>query len=572
MAMKRLLSYFIFTLTIISCSSEMHDPECVSGKIPLFTLSPSFSVYISSGQIDRIWMKNGSECGFSVDLSLGDTTFRMLGNNRKNTSIVLEGGAVSETWECRYSFLGQSGTWFEYDYDDSAWETGEGPFGTDGTVQEPWSSPKLYIRRYFDNCADYMDAALYMDYCLNGTADIYINGRFVKVISGNGKLQRAELARNASDFIRSGRNIIAAEVSHESGQSAPVFDFGLEINRSDNYGKAELKGISANAGMSEFHFDCGSAEAVLSFIAPGSNFGCHPVNYFHIQVSDIEGCRNDMNLEICFDLHYVTDSICLGNIGNVGKTYICSNSGAELFSPPSHKDIWGKLYIGIASDNCDLSAGNGIIRLGISEPNTENLDVIGYVGYDEEYIMQLFGNNIRPAWNHDGKTYIGDIIRQDIGRFDSIVENCDKENDASLRLLKSGLRLGMDADRNLLYVTDKFLNRMTEISGIADTLAANGETELLEGLMNPIFMYAESELWDARFCPPDIGYYPFAMHRITDDSDYIGITSKALGIIADIDSLAGNGNYSKRHKDIIKEWEDFIKRLNGSAWHCPHSL
>ena len=98
------------------------------------------------------------------------------------------------------------------------------------------------------------------------------------------------------------------------------------------------------------------------------------------------------------------------------------------------------------------------------------------------------------------------------------------------------------------------------ISGIADTLARSGEWKLLEGLMNPILMYAESGRWNAPFCPPDVGAYPYAMHRITEDMDYEWITQKALDIVADIDSLAGNADYSDKYEKTLDKWRNYIKQ------------
>lgn len=178
---------------------------------------------------------------------------------------------------------------------------------------------------------------------------------------------------------------------------------------------------------------------------------------------------------------------------------------------------------------------------------------IFYIGYDDGRVTQLFGRKILPIWKRDMSTEIADIIS-----YSDIMKPA--KGPVDLRIKKAKLNLSRDENGNLIYVTCYYVNRMTEIAGFADTLALFGERDLLEGLINPILMYAESELWNAPFCPPDIGAYPLIMHRISDDTNYNWITKKGLDIIANIDSLAGNKNYSQSHKKVIKQWENYINR------------
>lgn len=186
-------------------------------------------------------------------------------------------------------------------------------------------------------------------------------------------------------------------------------------------------------------------------------------------------------------------------------------------------------------------------------PLKQNKGSVFYMGYDDETVVQLFGRNILPIWKKNNNDDIDEIVSKSNYRNPA-------RGPVDLRIKKAKLNLSQDKDGNLIYVTCYYVNRMTEIAGFADTLAMYGERELLEGLMNPILFYAESDLWNAPFCPPDIGAYPLVMHRISDDMNYEWITSKALDIIADIDSLADNNRYSQKHINVIDQWKDYLKR------------
>lgn len=185
--------------------------------------------------------------------------------------------------------------------------------------------------------------------------------------------------------------------------------------------------------------------------------------------------------------------------------------------------------------------------------NEQDESGVFYMGYDDERVVQLFGRNILPIWKKNNDDVISDIVSE------KNLRNPAK-GPVDLRIKKAKLNLSQDEDGNLIYVTCYYVNRMTEIADLADTLAMYGERELLEGLMNPILFYAETDLWNAPYCPPDIGAYPLVMHRISDDMNYDWITSKALDIIADIDSLADNNRYSQKHINVIEQWTNYLKR------------
>lgn len=79
-------------------------------------------------------------------------------------------------WKCRYSFLTPSSSWVRLDYDDSLWESGNGPFGTDERCATKWSSKNLFIRYYF--CSDSRDSLNYtmLKKHTYTSSKVYLNG------------------------------------------------------------------------------------------------------------------------------------------------------------------------------------------------------------------------------------------------------------------------------------------------------------------------------------------------------------------------------------------------------------
>lgn len=260
------------------------------------------------------------------------------------------------------------------------------------------------------------------------------------------------------------------------------------------------KAIYANAGESRIIWQCGEHEVTLSFIAPSKNYGCYPVNYLLSQVKDRNGdkCIASLMIEIRPDT--------------------------------------------LLSD---------CLHYGFLPTNDKNSSLF-FLAYSCKDLVQLWGKIVLPYW----KNHFSDSVLDLVNSKDIL---SPASGTVGLRLMKAKLNLSKTIYGELICVTYPYINRMTQMSSLIDTLAFYGEKELLEGIMNPLLYYSESNLWNAPFCPPDIGAYPLIMHRISDDEDYVWVTNKALETISIIDSLAHNRNYSRKHIAVINKWRKFIE-------------
>ncbi len=298
-------------------------------------------------------------------------------------------------------------------------------------------------------------------------------------------------------------NNLSSVLLNDSSQFSFSASIEIKGNRYGLIGRTKIiqpKAVYANAGESRIIWQCGEYEVTLSFIAPSKNYGCYPVNYLLSQVKDRNGdkCMSSLMIEI--------------------------DPGALL-------------------SDC--------IHYGFL-PTNDKYSSLFFLAYSSKDLVQLWGKIVLPYWK---KNYSDSVL--------DLVNSKDILSPASgsvgLRLMKAKLNLSKTKHGELICVTYPYVNRMTQMSNLIDTLALYGEKELLEGIMNPLLFYSESELWNAPYCPPDIGAYPMIMHRISDDEDYVWVTNKAIETILIIDSLAHNRNYSRKHKVILNKWREFVE-------------
>ncbi|MCS7310791.1 MAG: beta-galactosidase, partial [Armatimonadetes bacterium] len=121
----------------------------------------------------------------------------------------------------RYTTTPPSEGWFLPDFDDSAWQEGEGGFGTPGTpgavVRTLWSGKDIWIRRRFHlNQVDFQHLALLLHH--DEDAEIYVNGKLVARVTGYLTGYAEHLATEAlRQALRAGENVIAVRCRQTVG-------------------------------------------------------------------------------------------------------------------------------------------------------------------------------------------------------------------------------------------------------------------------------------------------------------------------------------------------------------------
>jgi len=134
----------------------------------------------------------------------------------KIKTLVPNAQEASQTWS--YTTDGAQGgqKWFAEDFDDSAWEKGQGGFGAlnafEASVKTALKKKDLWIRRTMELSAE--DIArpeqLYFDVFHDQDVEIYINGILACNLKGADNYVLSPLAPQATKALRAGKNWIAA--------------------------------------------------------------------------------------------------------------------------------------------------------------------------------------------------------------------------------------------------------------------------------------------------------------------------------------------------------------------------
>jgi len=131
--------------------------------------------------------------------------------------------------EWRYTTAQPAEGWQNPGFDDSAWQSGPGGFGVEGTtgavVKTTWDSPDIYLRRSFD-LSNMPTGKIYLVIHHDEDAQVYLNGQWIakreKHLTSYITIPVDEEARKA---LKIGSNILAVHCHQTGGKQ--YIDAGL---------------------------------------------------------------------------------------------------------------------------------------------------------------------------------------------------------------------------------------------------------------------------------------------------------------------------------------------------------
>jgi beta-galactosidase/beta-glucuronidase len=142
-------------------------------------------------------------------------------------TIVLTSQREGQSW--RYTTSQPGDGWQQKDFDDSAWQKGQGGFGTKGTpgaiVRTEWDSSDIWLRRTFELKDDEL-SRLQLLIHHDEDAEVYINGKLITKLQGytTGYI-RTTIGDKASKALKAGSNCLAIHCHQTTG--GQYIDAGL---------------------------------------------------------------------------------------------------------------------------------------------------------------------------------------------------------------------------------------------------------------------------------------------------------------------------------------------------------
>lgn len=303
---------------------------------------------------------------------------------------------------------------------------------------------------------------------------------------------------------------------------------------------ADISAVSA-----AYHFENEKAGLTIRFTSPllpdDPVLLSRPCTYIDFQVDRKTGADVRIDLWISSDLvqrqkdeliggSYQTRDFRYAYFGRAASQPLC-HSGDSLTID------WGFAYLASDEDRACMSydSANGQIGAAIMMGRSaENAGLV--IAYDDQVSVNYFGQWRKAYWTSEYGNIL-EAIGASLADRQDVLEKCARLEDEiqqrserlggrdyallcnlSYRQTMAAHKLVTDDDGHII-----FLSKENDSNGCIGTVDVSYpsvplfllyHTELVKGMLRPVFRFARCDVWEYGFAPHDVGRYPYAVGQV----------------------------------------------------------
>ncbi|MEO6837230.1 MAG: DUF4965 domain-containing protein, partial [Ginsengibacter sp.] len=370
-----------------------------------------------------------------------------------------------------------------------------------------------------------------------------------------------------------------------------------------------------------YNFTCGGVDLNLKFISPlllkDMDILARPVSYISYNVKSNDGKKHEVKIylgassDIAVNIPSQEVQANSSKLKNLQILKVGTRSQPVLKKKGDDLRIdWGYFYVAAKNDantkqfisNSDeegiasfLSGKenqqkqisgkslmlNTVINFGSVSANAKEKFV--ELGYGEIYSVQFFQQNLKPWWNRNGNSTIEQQLELAYNEYSIVVKKCDafdKELDAKAiisggedyaKLCELAYRQSIAAHAlvqgpigEILFLSkENFSNgsiNTVDVTYPSAPLYLLYNPKFLQGMLNGIFYYSESEKWQ-KPCPAhDLGTYPLANGQTYGEDMPVEESGNMVILTAAISKVEGNAKYAEKHWKELTDWVEYLSK------------
>ena len=587
--MKKVLMILAASAALFSCKEgELPVNTLRAPAYPLVTIDPYMSVWSWNDNLyDHSPMHWSNRAYlFTGVLTVDGEDYRFMGDGVDSWESILPTGRAG-AWEARY-------TYDPAKKNGQDWQTGVGGFSSRENVvgfsQWPDDKPDLWVRRTFSGADVPADGDLYLEVSLKDWGDFTLNGKEVASKVPRGERQLLSVSR---DLLVEGENVIEAYGANPIGRA--LLDFGLvvchkTVQRWPRTARQLLADVQATT--THYRFQCGPVELDVDFTAPllldKLDLVSRPVNYLSYTVRARDGKKHDLALRLQAGPAWALDDVAaetavLEAYNKDGLVWLKASNATQNPLGRCGDDVrqnWGSFLM--AAENGSAAVEDGTLNWVREMPAVKKVSGKVMLGYDDGgNALQYFGENLPPYWNRDGKSSIEkqfDLARRE---YKAVMRSCrsfDRElyQEAlgkggrqyaelcalAYRQAVAAHKLVQAPSGELLWLSKEnnsggFVGTV-DVAYPASPLFLKYNPALAEGLLTPIFEYAESGRWDKPYPAHDLGNFPLANGQTYPTDMPVEENGNMLIMSAAVCKFSGSADVARKHWNTLTRWVGYL--------------
>lgn len=335
-----------------------------------------------------------------------------------------------------------------------------------------------------------------------------------------------------------------------------------------------------------------TARFTSPLIATDLYLASRPVSYLHLSYESVDGKSHEVKVKIS-----VTEELCLNKAGESralaekvslsGISAIRMGNGKQdaLWRSGDNVRIdWGYFYLGVKGN---AEVGTEVVDGKYAVYARAVLDggLTYLFAYDDIYGIEYFKKPLSAYYKTIDKT-IERSIEVAGDTYEEIVDRCDKfsaelksvaeekggEKYAELltlayRQVMGAHKLVVDEDGNNLYISKECFSNgcgaTVDLTYPSAPMYLYYNTELLKGMLRPIFRYASSPEWKFDFAPHDVGQYPLINGQVYCNNELRGQmpVEECGNVIIVVDAICrrdGDYSFAKENFSLLNKWYDYL--------------
>ena len=589
--MKRFLMLLAANAVLLSCTEgELPVNTLRAPAYPLVTIDPFMSVWSWNDNLyDHSPMHWSNRAyPFTGVLTVDGEDYRFMGDQVDTWQSILPTGRAG-AWEGRYTYdsAKKSGHAVE-------WQTGAGGFSSRenvvGFCQWPDDKPDLWVRRTFSGADVPADGDLYLEVSLKDWGDFTLNGKEVASKVPRGERQLLSVSR---DLLVEGENVIEAYGANPNGRA--LLDFGLVVcHKKEQRWPRTARQLLADvqATTTHYRFECGPVELDVAFTAPllldKLDLVSRPVNYLSYTVGSRDGKKHDIALRLQAGPAWALDDVVaetavLDSYQKDGLVWLKASNATQNPLGRCGDDVrqnWGSFLM--AAENGTATVEDGTLNWVREMNAVKKISGKVMLGYDDGgNAIQYFGKNLPPYWNRDGKSSIEQQFKLACQEYRTVMRSCrnfdrtlyeealDKGGRPYAELCALAYRQAVAAHKlvqapsgELLWLSKEnnsggFIGTV-DVAYPASPLFLKYNPALAEGLLTPIFEYAESGRWNKPYPAHDLGNFPLANGQTYPTDMPVEESGNMLIMSAAVCKFSGSDAVARKHWNTLTRWVGYL--------------
>lgn len=320
-----------------------------------------------------------------------------------------------------------------------------------------------------------------------------------------------------------------------------------------------------------------------------------PVSYLAVSAVSLDGQNHHIEAELA-----VSEEICLDTKGQFAVTAEVSDvnghptvSMGSVDQPVlarSDDDIridWGYFYLSAQKGTASIEKTDMTyckVKAPVADDSTSTLFTFAY---DDGYSIEYFGKRLKSLWNQNGTS-----IRQEIAsaflEYEDIIARCDVfdkqlQSDAvkaggkeyaellnlTYRQAIAAHKMAVDENGEILWISKECFSNgcaaTVDVTYPSIPLFLLYNTELIKGMLRPIFRLAASNLWPFPFAPHDMGQYPLLNGQVygANKMEYqmpVEECGNMLLTVAAVTAAEKDAGFAEKHLSVLEQWLDYLKQ------------